>query len=391
MSELIQLAQKLIQFPSVTPEDYGCIKFIDTYLQDLNFDCEIMTFADITNLWASFGDLQKTDKPLFVFAGHTDVVPAGQLNLWRFDPFSATVEDGWLYGRGACDMKGAVAAMMIALQRFLSKHDAGQLKANIGFLITGDEEADAINGTVKVVETLQKRGIHIDYCLIGEPSSQHQLGDMIKVGRRGSLHGKLTIKGVQGHVAYPDLVKNPIHIISEIIAQLSQTHWDKGNEFFPATSMQVSNIHSGTGALNIVPHEAYCQFNFRYSTENTAESLHEKVVQVINQVLLNCETKSQYMYDYQLVWMPSGLPFLTAQGKLLQAITLSIGGVLGQKPELSTSGGTSDGRFIAPTGSEVIEFGLLNKTIHKVDEAISIDDLEKLALSYEKILEKILL
>lgn len=343
-------------------------------LAKAGFQIENMRFDDVDNLWARRG----TQQPVFCFAGHTDVVPTGNLDNWNSDPFAPEVRDGILYGRGAADMKTALAAMVVASERFVEKHP--NHKGSIAFLITSDEEGPSINGTVKVIETLEARHEKMTWCLVGEPSSTHQLGDIIKNGRRGSLNAVLTIKGKQGHVAYPHLARNPIHLASAAIHELCETVWDQGNEYFPATSFQISNIHAGTGATNVVPGTMAVTFNFRYSTEVTAEQLKERVVEVLQ----------RHGLDYDIVWTHSGLPFLTPVGELVNAATHAIKTVTGVDTQLSTSGGTSDGRFIAPTGAQVLELGVLNASIHQINEHVNVADLEPLAEIYEKILEQLL-
>ncbi|MDH5614654.1 MAG: succinyl-diaminopimelate desuccinylase, partial [Gammaproteobacteria bacterium] len=319
-----------------------------------------------------------TDSPILVFAGHTDVVPTGPVENWDSDPFKPEIRDGLLYGRGAADMKGSLAAMVTAVERFIAAHP--DHKGSIGFLITSDEEGPAKNGTVKVVETLEARGEKMDWCLVGEPTSTEHVGDVIKNGRRGSLNGKLIIKGVQGHVAYPHLAENPIHSFGPALKELTSTEWDNGNEFFPATTFQISNIHGGTGVENVIPGELEVIFNFRFSTESTEDSLKTRVHEILD----------QHNLKYELHWALSGNPFLTSRGELIDASVAAIKETSGRDTELSTSGGTSDGRFIAPTGSQVLELGPLNATIHKVNECVSVDDLDTLSTYYEKILQKLL-
>ena len=333
-----------------------------------------MRFEDVDNLWARRG----TESPVFCFAGHTDVVPTGQLDAWNSDPFLPSIRDGKLYGRGSADMKTALAAMVVASERFVTKHP--NHKGSIAFLITSDEEGPSINGTVKVVETLEERNEKMTWCLVGEPSSTHQLGDIVKNGRRGSLNGVLTVQGKQGHVAYPHLAQNPIHLATKALDELCATTWDNGNEYFPATSFQISNIHAGTGATNVIPGTLEVTFNFRYSTEVTAEILKQRVI----------ETLDKHQLNYSIDWTLSGLPFLTPVGKLVNAARTAIKNVTGVETELSTSGGTSDGRFIAPTGAQVLELGVLNATIHQINEHVNVDDLEPLAEIYEQILEELL-
>jgi succinyl-diaminopimelate desuccinylase len=370
MSASLELAQQLIQRPSVTPLDEGCQELIAKRLTAIGFSVETLQFEDVTNLWATLG----SSGPLFVFAGHTDVVPTGPENKWQYPPFSATVADGFLHGRGAADMKGSIAAMVTAVERFLAE---SELNARIGFLITSDEEGIAINGTQKVMKELASRNISIDYCLVGEPSSSEQLGDTIKIGRRGSLGAKLVVKGTQGHVAYPQLALNPIHKILPVLAHLTELTWDKGNASFPATSFQISNINAGTGVTNVIPGEIEIDFNFRFSTELDAAALQSRVAQVLIEAELN----------YQIDWNLSGKPFLTDTGKLVDAVAESIKRHCGLDTQRSTAGGTSDGRFIAPTGSEVVELGPCNATIHQVDEKITVTELDKLSDVYQGVLQ----
>jgi succinyl-diaminopimelate desuccinylase len=385
MSATLELTLELLRRHSVTPDDAGCQQLISGRLQALGFHIEHLRFGEVDNLWARRG----TRAPLFVFAGHTDVVPTGPLSQWQSDPFQPQIRDGFLYGRGAADMKGSLAAMITASEQFLAQYPdpAGSL----GFLLTSDEEGPSVDGTVKVIEHLQARGERIDACLVGEPSSSEQLGDIIKNGRRGSLGGQLLINGVQGHVAYPQQVRNPIHVSGPIIAALTDEVWDHGNDFFPPTSFQISNIHSGTGATNVVPGSAELQFNFRFSTEVTVEQLQQRVQRIIDTQLANEEVKSGRVYDYALNWNLSGLPFLTEPGELVDATVAAIGQELGITTQLSTSGGTSDGRFIAPTGAQVLELGPVNATIHKIDECVRVDDLERLSRVYRLILQNYLL
>lgn len=373
-SDTLDLSLNLMRRPSVTPEDHDCQAVMAERLAKAGFQIENMRFDDVDNLWARRG----TQQPVFCFAGHTDVVPTGSLDTWSSDPFAPEVRDGILYGRGAADMKTALAAMVVASERFVEKHP--DHKGSIAFLITSDEEGPSINGTVKVVETLEARNEKMTWCLVGEPSSTHQLGDIIKNGRRGSLNAELTVKGKQGHVAYPHLARNPIHLASAAIHELCETVWDQGNEYFPATSFQISNIHSGTGATNVVPGTMTVTFNFRYSTEVTAEQLKERVLEVLQ----------RHGLEYDIVWTHSGLPFLTPVGELVNAATNAIKTVTGVDSKLSTSGGTSDGRFIAPTGAQVLELGVLNASIHQINEHVNVADLEPLTEIYEKILEQLL-
>ncbi|WP_198264052.1 succinyl-diaminopimelate desuccinylase [sulfur-oxidizing endosymbiont of Gigantopelta aegis] len=374
LSPTVQLASDLINIDSITPDDKGCQELMIKRLEAIGFSIERLRLGEVDNFWAKRG----AAKPLFVFAGHTDVVPTGPVAQWHTPPFETTINDGILYGRGAADMKGSLAAMVTACERFVENHPNHQ--GAIGFLITSDEEGPAINGTVKVIEYLQDKDEFIDMCLVGEPSCTNQLGDTIKNGRRGSLGAKLIVKGIQGHVAYPHLAKNPIHQVAPALAELTSIEWDQGNEFFPSTSFQISNINSGTGATNVIPGEVEVLFNFRFSTELTQEKIASRVEKILD----------SHGFDYDLEWVLSGHPFLTAEGALVEAAQASIKAITGIETELSTAGGTSDGRFIAPTGSQVIEIGPLNATIHKVNECVGTQELDDLSLIYEKILEKLL-
>ncbi|TCB16559.1 succinyl-diaminopimelate desuccinylase [Acinetobacter sp. ANC 5045] len=373
-SATLDLSLQLLRQPSVTPVDHNCQNLMAERLEKIGFKIESMRFDDVDNLWARKG----TETPVFCFAGHTDVVPTGNLDAWNTDPFVPEIRDGKLYGRGSADMKTALAAMVVASERFVAKHP--DHKGSIAFLITSDEEGPSINGTVKVVETLEARQEKMTWCLVGEPSSTHKLGDIIKNGRRGSLNGVLTVKGKQGHVAYPHLAINPIHTASKAISELCETVWDHGNEYFPATSFQISNIQAGTGATNVVPGNMTVTFNFRYSTEVTADELKARVLEILD----------RHQVDYEIEWTLSGLPFLTPVGELVNAARQAIRNVTGVETELSTSGGTSDGRFIAPTGAQVLELGVLNATIHQINEHVDVADLEPLAEIYEQILEGLL-
>ena len=373
-SDTLSLSLELMRQPSVTPIDHNCQNIMADRLAKVGFQIENIRFADVDNLWARRG---QTD-PVFCFAGHTDVVPTGQLDQWQSDPFAPEIRDGVLYGRGAADMKTALAAMVVASERFVSKYP--NHKGSIAFLITSDEEGPSINGTVKVIETLEARQEKITWCLVGEPSSTKKLGDVIKNGRRGSLNGVLKVKGKQGHVAYPHLAANPIHLAAAAIEELCQSQWDKGNDYFPATSFQISNIQAGTGATNVIPGDLTVTFNFRYSTEVTADELKKRVTDVLD----------QHQLDYSIDWTLSGLPFLTPVGALVDAAKHAIKNVNGVEAELSTSGGTSDGRFIAPTGAQVLELGVLNASIHQINEHVLVKDLEPLAEIYEQILEQLL-
>ena len=373
-SDTLELSLQLLRQTSVTPIDHTCQTIMADRLSAIGFNIENMRFEDVDNLWARRG----TASPVFCFAGHTDVVPTGHLDAWESDPFLPEIRDGKLYGRGSADMKTALAAMVVASERFVKNHP--NHKGSIAFLITSDEEGPSINGTVKVVETLEARNEKMTWCLVGEPSSTDTLGDIVKNGRRGSLNAVLTVKGKQGHVAYPHLAINPIHTASKALAELCDTVWDNGNEYFPATSFQVSNIQAGTGATNVVPGTMTVTFNFRYSTEVTADQLKLRVLEILD----------RHHVDYDIEWTLSGLPFLTPVGELVNAARTAIKNVTGTETELSTSGGTSDGRFIAPTGAQVLELGVLNATIHQINEHVNIAELEPLAEIYEQILVELL-
>ena len=372
MSETMALAKELIAIPSITPDDKGCQQVIAERLIKLGFLIEPLRFAEVSNMWATLGD----SGPLFAFTGHTDVVPPGPLKDWKSDPFNPIERDGFLYGRGAADMKSSLAAMVIASERFLSSQT---LNFQLGFLITSDEEGEAINGIRKVMENFKQREILIDYCLVGEPSSSTRIGDTIKIGRRGSLSGKLKILGIEGHVAYPESASNPIHGSITSLGKLVAEHWDNGNSSFPPTSFQISNIHGGVGANNVIPGSLEIDFNFRYSTEINDTSIKERVHKILDQDNL----------DYEIQWHLSGEPFLTSQSELIELVSDSVREETGEIPIQSTAGGTSDGRFIAPTGAQVVELGPSNQTIHKINECIEVADFEKLARIYEKILTKL--
>ncbi|MFB9134947.1 succinyl-diaminopimelate desuccinylase [Vibrio olivae] len=373
-SPVLALAKDLISRQSVTPEDAGCQEMMIERLKALGFTIETMVFEDTTNFWARRG----TEAPLFAFAGHTDVVPAGPVDQWHTPPFRPTVIDGQLHGRGAADMKGSLAAMVIAVERFIEQNP--NHKGSIAFLITSDEEGPFINGTTRVVDTLMARDETIDMCIVGEPSSTHFVGDVVKNGRRGSITGDLRVKGTQGHVAYPHLANNPVHNALPALAQLATTKWDDGNEFFPPTSFQIPNLAAGTGASNVIPGEFDVQFNFRFSTELTSDEIKSRVH----------STLDAHGLDYDLKWTLSGHPFLTDTGDLLTAVVKAVADVNHKEPELLTTGGTSDGRFIAKMGAQVVELGPVNATIHKVNECVNISDLEKLTDMYEKTLENLL-
>ena len=375
MSSTLDFARNLIRQPSLTPDDAGCQDLIAEALQPAGFKAEFLTYGEVRNVWLRRGQVD----PLLVFAGHTDVVPTGPIEQWHYPPFSATVQDGILHGRGAADMKGSLAAMVTACQQFVVNHP--NHRGSIALLITSDEEGPANNGTVKVVEMLCDREEIIDWCVVGEPTSREQTGDVIKNGRRGSLGGKLTIQGVQGHVAYPHLADNPIHRAAEIVTRLTAQTWDEGNEFFPPTTFQVSNLNSGTGASNVIPAQAELDFNLRYSPESSIESIKERVNALCQQVWT----------DYEIDWSRPNLPFQTQPGELVDAASAAIYTVTGLTTNLSTEGGTSDGRFIAPTGAQVIELGPVNRTIHQINEQVAVADLETLAIIYQKILENLLL
>ncbi len=373
-SATLQLAVDLISRPSVTPHDAGCQALLADRLQALGFQIEHLPFGEVNNLWARRG----TEGPLLVFAGHTDVVPSGPLEQWRHHPFQGIIEDGVLHGRGAADMKGSLAAFLTACERFVAARPAH--RGSIAWLITSDEEGPSVNGTAKVIEVLTARGERIDWCIIGEPSSNRTVGDMIKNGRRGSLGAHMKIRGLQGHVAYPHLADNPIHKAAPALAELCATRWDDGNAHFPATSFQISNIHGGTGATNVIPGELEVVFNFRYSTEVTAEDLQARTLAIL----------ARHGVDARIEWRLHGRPFLTPEGRLIEAIRRSVIRVRGLTPELSTSGGTSDGRFIAPTGAEVVELGPSNATIHRIDEQVVAAEIDQLSAIYEDILAELL-
>ena len=371
---VLELARQLIARPSVTPADAGCLELIAARLAPLGFVCERMDRSGVANLWARRGAVA----PLLCLAGHTDVVPAGAADRWTSDPFRPEVRDGMLFGRGAADMKSSLAAFVVAVERFIAErpdHDG-----SIAFLLTSDEEGDAVDGTARVVEALRARSETIDFCIVGEPTCETVLGDTIKNGRRGSLSARLVIMGLQGHVAYPDKVRNPIHLFAPALAELVATTWDGGNEYFPPTSFQVSNIHAGTGAGNVVPGDLDIQFNFRFSTATTADALQSRVHALLD----------RHDLEYEIEWTLGGMPFLTPPGRLVAALGTAVGQVTGAAGRLSTSGGTSDGRFIAQICAQVAELGPVNATIHKVNESVAVADLEPLAEIYRLTLEQLL-
>lgn len=373
-SPTVELAMQLVAQPSVTPKDAGCQAMMTARLKDCGFSIENLRFGDVDNFWAIHG----TSGPIFCFAGHTDVVPAGPVESWSHPPFTPTIVEGQLYGRGSADMKGSLAAMVVAAEEFVSEFPKHQ--GRLAFLITSDEEGIAVNGTVKVVDWLQQQGITPEWCLVGEPSSSTRCGDTIKNGRRGSLGCRLTIKGTQGHVAYPHLAANPIHLGMPALEELTREIWDQGNTFFPATSFQVSNFNAGTGATNVIPGTVEVLFNFRFSTEVTDLQLIDRAEAILN----------KHQLDYEAEWNLSGQPFITERGDLVQAAINCIAKTTGLEAELSTAGGTSDGRFIAPIGTQVVELGPVNQSIHRVDENVSIDDLNTLTKIYKNILHELL-
>jgi len=375
VEKTLELCCELIRRPSVTPEDAGCQALMLQKLLALDFNCIELLFGDVSNFWAERGN----HGPLLVFAGHTDVVPSGPTAQWDTPPFEPTVRDGILFGRGSADMKGSLAAMLVACEEFVAEHP--DHPGRIGFLITSDEEGPAVDGTIRVLNYLQERGQSIDWCVIGEPSSTATLGDTIKNGRRGSLGGVLTVRGVQGHIAYPHLADNPIHRLLPALHALTTEIWDAGNEFFPPTSMQISNINGGTGATNVIPGEVQVVFNFRFSTEVSDTELRQRTESILR----------AHELDFSIQWQLSGQPFLTRAGQLVDAVVASIRDITGQEPKLSTAGGTSDGRFIAPTGAQVVEVGPVNATIHKLNEQVLAADLPRLAAIYKGILTRLLL
>ena len=373
MSNTLELAKSFISKPSITPDDLGCQAIMIDRLKKIGFEIHPLKFGDVDNFWAVHGD----SGPLFAFAGHTDVVPAGDENAWNTKPFEPTIKDGYLYGRGAADMKGGLASMVTATEKFIKENP--NHKGRIAFLITSDEEGVAVNGTVKVMDYLKANEQKIDYCLLGEPSSTSSTGDVIKNGRRGSLNGVLKVNGKQGHVAYPHLAKNPIHLVSPALDDLCNQEWDNGNDYFPATSFQISNMHSGDGVTNVIPGDAQVKFNFRYSTETNKENLQKKVHEILD----------LYNLDYSIEWSHSGYPFLTPKGALVSACVEAIKKTKGIDTELSTSGGTSDGRFIAQEGTQVVELGPVNATIHQINESVLVQDLDDLSEIYYQVLRNI--
>ncbi|MFT4581003.1 MAG: succinyl-diaminopimelate desuccinylase [Gammaproteobacteria bacterium] len=373
-SATLDLTVELLKRRSVTPHDAGCLDVIAARLVACGFRTEFLNFGDVTNLWATHGD----GLPVFTFAGHTDVVPTGDLNLWSSDPFTPEIRDGFLFGRGAADMKGSLAAMVSAIEHFLATDQSH--RGTISLLLTSDEEGIATDGTVKVIESLQARGQQITWCVVGEPSSEFTLGDCIRNGRRGSLNGRLTIRGTQGHVAYPERVANPIHLVAPALSELCATRWDNGNEFYPPTSFQISNINSGTGAENVVPGTLEARFNFRFCTESTFAGLRWRVDEILE----------SHGLDYSIDWHLSGDAFLTSGGSLLESVRESIREHLGIETRASTGGGTSDGRFIARIGAEIVELGPVNATIHKIDECVSVEELDSLAVTYQSILSRLM-
>jgi succinyl-diaminopimelate desuccinylase len=373
-AETLALTCDLIRRPSVSPDDQGCLQIIGDRLAAIGFNVERMPFGPVENIWAKRG----SGAPLLCFAGHTDVVPTGPREEWQTDPFEPVVKDGMLYGRGAADMKSGLAAMITATERFVARypHHAG----TIAFLLTSDEEGPSVDGTRRVMEVLNARKEKIDWCIVGEPTSTEALGDMVKIGRRGSLSGKLTVHGIQGHVAYPHLADNPVHALAPALAELTSRTWDKGNEFFQPTTFQISNISAGTGAPNVIPGELKARFNIRFSTEQTVERLQRTITEILD----------RHKVNYTLEWFVSGLPFFTPPGTLSNAVQQAVNEHVGRTPELSTTGGTSDGRFIAPTGAQVVELGVCNATIHKVNECVRVADVGSLSAIYERVIELLL-
>jgi len=375
MPDTLELTQAMIARPSVSPADGGCQDLMIERLEAIGFAVERMRFGDVDNFWAT---RRGGDGPVFCFAGHTDVVPTGPLEEWRTDPFDPVIQDGVLYGRGAADMKSGLAAMVTATEAFVRANPAHD--GTIAFLVTSDEEGPSVDGTRRVVEALVARGERIDWCVVGEPSSEQVFGDTIKIGRRGSLSGRLTVHGVQGHIAYPQLAENPVHTLAPALAELVARHWDEGNEHFQPTSFQVSNIAAGTGAPNVIPGELKARFNLRWSPEQTLEKLQDTVTSILD----------RHGVRYTLDWFVSGLPFYTHPGTLSDAVVRAVRDVTGREPRLSTGGGTSDGRFIAPMGAQVVELGVVNRTIHKVNECVRVEEIDALARTYRRVLELLL-
>jgi succinyl-diaminopimelate desuccinylase len=373
-SATVLLTQELIRRPSVSPEDQGCLQVISERLKALGFDVERMPFGPVENVWARHGRAG----PMLCFAGHTDVVPTGPREEWQTDPFEPVLKGGMLYGRGAADMKSGLAAMITATERFIAAHPDHD--GRLAFLLTSDEEGPSVDGTRRVMEVLEARGEKITWCVVGEPTSTDALGDTVKIGRRGSLSGKLTVHGIQGHVAYPHLADNPVHAVAPALAELAARIWDKGNEFFQPTTFQISNISAGTGAPNVIPGELKARFNIRFSTEQTVETLQQTITEILN----------RHKVNYTLEWFVSGLPFFTPPGKLSEAVQRAVKEETGRSPELSTTGGTSDGRFIAPTGAQVVELGVINASIHKVNECVRVQDIDTLSSMYERVMELLL-
>jgi succinyl-diaminopimelate desuccinylase len=373
-SATLELTEQLIRRPSVSPEDQGCLQIIAARLEALGFKIEWLNFGPVENIWARHG----SSGPVLCFAGHTDVVPTGPREEWSTDPFEPAVKDGMLYGRGAADMKSGLAAMITATERFMQRHS--EHNGTLAFLLTSDEEGPSIDGTRRVMEVLEARTEKIDWCVVGEPTSTDALGDTIKIGRRGSLSGKLTVHGIQGHVAYPHLADNPVHSVAPALAELAARVWDKGNEFFQPTTFQISNINAGTGAPNVIPGELKARFNIRFSTEQTVEKLQQTITGILD----------RHKVNYTLEWFVSGLPFFTPPGVLSEAVRQAVHEHTGRTPEMSTTGGTSDGRFIAPTGAQVVELGVINATIHKVNESVRVADIDTLSATYERVMELLL-
>jgi succinyl-diaminopimelate desuccinylase len=374
LSKTLQLTQDLISLQSVSPTDGGCQALMIGRLQALGFEVESLRFGPVDNFWAKHG----SGSPVFCFAGHTDVVPSGPVDEWHSDPFTPVIKDGVLYGRGAADMKSGLAAMLTASEAFIGQHP--EHRGTLAFLITSDEEGPSVDGTRRVVEVLRERQERIDWCLVGEPSSERVLGDTVKIGRRGSLSGRLTVHGIQGHIAYPQTADNPVHALAPALAELTSRTWDQGNEHFQPTTFQVSNISAGTGAPNVIPGELRARFNLRFSTVQTVEGLKSQVEEILN----------RHRVKYTLDWFISGRPFITAAGALSEAVTRAVQEQLNVTPKLSTGGGTSDGRFIAPMGAQVIELGVVNESIHKVNESVAVDDIDRLHAVYRRTLELLL-